>query len=92
MSYSLDIVSMKLLCAKLASLHSRTKFQLVCSIWDLNLDLLDSLKLRINLQAVDTVGPPGRTMKDRGAAGVDLGGPGWKKTSYRRPVDNFCWN
>ena len=28
---------------------------------------------------VDTVGPPGRTVKDRGAAGVDLGGPGWKK-------------
>ena len=27
-------------------------------------------------------------MKDRGAAGVDLGAPGWKKTSYRRPVDN----
>ena len=24
-------------------------------------------------------------MKDRGAAGVDLGAPGWKKTSYRRP-------
>ena len=25
-------------------------------------------------------------MKDRGAAGVDLGAPGWEKTSYRRPV------
>ena len=35
---------------------------------------------------VDTVGPPGRTVKDRGAAGIDLGAPGWKKTSYRRPV------
>ena len=40
------------------------------------------------LNRVDTVGPPGRTVKDRGAAGVDLGAPGWKKTSYRRPVDN----
>ena len=25
-------------------------------------------------------------MKDGGAAGVDLGAPGWKKTSYRRPL------
>ena len=40
------------------------------------------------MNRVDTVGPPGRTVKDRGAAGVDLGAPGWKKTSYRRPVDN----
>ena len=31
------------------------------------------------LNRVDTVGPPGRTVKDRGAAGVDLGAPGWKK-------------
>ena len=40
------------------------------------------------MNRVDTVGPPGRTAKDRGAAGVDLGAPGWEKTSYRRPVDN----
>ena len=39
------------------------------------------------LNRVDTVGPPGRTVNYRGAAGVDLGAPGWKKTSYRRPVD-----
>ena len=30
----------------------------------------------------DTVGPPGRTVKDRGAVGVDLGAPGWEKTSF----------
>ena len=40
------------------------------------------------LNRVDTVGPPGRTVEDRGAAGVDLGATGWKKTSYRRAVDN----
>ena len=28
------------------------------------------------MNRVDTVGPPGRTVKDRGAAGVDLGAPG----------------
>ena len=39
------------------------------------------------LNRVDTVCPPERTVKDRGAAGVDLGAPGWKKTSYRLPVD-----
>ena len=39
------------------------------------------------MNRVDTLGPPGRTVKDRGAAGVDLGAPGWEKTSYRRPVD-----
>ena len=31
------------------------------------------------MNRVDTVGPPERTVKDRGAAGVDLGAPGWKK-------------
>ena len=40
------------------------------------------------MNRVDTAGPPGRSVKDRGAAGVDLGAPGWNKTSYRRPVDN----
>ena len=34
------------------------------------------------LNRVDTVGPPGRTVKDRGAAGVDLGAPGWKKRAF----------
>ena len=34
------------------------------------------------MNRVDTVGPPGRTAKDRGAAGVDLGAPGWEKKRH----------
>ena len=34
------------------------------------------------MNRVDTVGPPGRTVKDRGAAGVDLGAPGWEKRAF----------
>ena len=37
------------------------------------------------MNRVDTVGPPGRTVNDRGAAGVDLGAPGWEKNELSTP-------
>ena len=37
------------------------------------------------MNRVDTVGPPGRTVKDCGAAGVDVGAPGWGKNELSTP-------